>query len=72
MRIADVKTSVVANPPPHYGGAYFVVLKLTTNDKIEEFGEVYGIPFHPDKVTQMIGDVVQRYVIGWEPFKIES
>jgi len=30
------------------------------------------VPFHPDKVTQLIEDVVERYVIGWEPFKIES
>ena len=30
------------------------------------------MPFHPDKVTQLIEDVVERYVIGWEPFKIES
>ena len=72
MKIADVKTYVVANPPPHHGGAYFVFLKLTTNDNIEGFGAVYGVPFHPDKVTQLIEDVVERYVIGWEPFKIES
>lgn len=72
MRIADVKTYVVANPPPYHGGAYFVFLKLTTNDKIEGFGEVYGVPFRPDKVTQLIEDVAERYVIGGDPFKIES
>ena len=44
MRIADVKTYVVANPPPYHGGAYFIFLKLTTNDNIEGFGEVYGVP----------------------------
>ena len=38
MRVADVKTYVVANPPPHHGGAYFVFLKLTTDDNIEGFG----------------------------------
>lgn len=72
MKIADVKTYVVANPPPYHGGAYFVFLKLTTDDKIEGFGEVYGVPFHPNVVTRMIEDVVERYVIGWVPFKIES
>ena len=61
MRIADVKTYVVANPPPHKGGAYFVFLKLTTDDNVEGFGEVYGVPFHPDKVTRLIEDVVERY-----------
>ena len=72
MKITDVKTYVVANPPPHYGGAYFVFLKLTTDNKIEGFGEVYGVPFHPHKVAQLIEDVVDRYVLGWDPFKIES
>ena len=71
MKISDLKTYVVANPPPHHGGAYFIFLKLTTDDQIEGFGEVYGVPFHPHKVTQLIEDVVERYVIGCEPFKIE-
>ena len=72
MKIADVQTYVVANPPPHHGGAYFVFLKLTTDDNIEGFGEVYGVPFHPHKVTQLIEDVVERYGLGWDPFRIES
>ena len=36
------------------------------------FGEVYGVPFQPGKVAQLIEDVVERYVIGWDPFKIEK
>ncbi len=72
MKIKDVKTYVVANPPPHHGGAYFVFLKLTTDDNVQGFGEVYGVPFHPDKVTLLIEDVVERYVVGWDPFRIES
>jgi 2-dehydro-3-deoxyphosphogalactonate aldolase len=72
MKIANVKTYVVANPPPHHGGAYFVFLKLTTDDGVEGFGEVYGVPFHPDMVARLIEDVVERYVIGWDPFRIES
>ena len=71
MKIADLKTYVVANPPLPYGGPYFVFLKLTTDDNIEGFGEVYGVPFGPHKVTQLIEDVVERHVIGWDPFKIE-
>lgn len=72
MIIKDLKTFVVGNPPPHYGGAYFVFLKLTTDTNIHGFGEAYGVPFHPSKVTQMIEDVVERYVIGHDPFNIES
>ena len=29
------------------------------------------MPFSPHKVTQLIEDLVERYVIGWDPFKIE-
>ena len=72
MKIKELKTYVVANPPPHNGGLYFVFLKITTDNGIEGIGEVYGAPFHPDKVALLIEDVVERFVIGWDPFRIES
>ncbi len=72
MKIKELKTYVVANPPPHNGGLYFVFLKLTTDNGIEGVGEVYGAPFHPNKVALLIEDVVERFVIDWDPFRIES
>ncbi len=71
MKITDVKTYVVGNPPPHYGGLYFVFLKLTTDSGVEGFGEVYSVPFHPDVVARMVEDVCARHVIGSDPFRIE-
>ncbi len=71
MKIVDVKTYVVENPPPHYGGLYWVFLKLTTDNGIEGFGEAYSVPFHPQIVVRMIEDVFERYVRGSDPFKIE-
>jgi 2-dehydro-3-deoxyphosphogalactonate aldolase len=71
MRIVDVKTFVVGNPPPHFGGRYFVFLKLLTDGGIEGVGEVYGVPFHPQVVARMIEDVCARHVVGADPFKIE-
>jgi 2-dehydro-3-deoxyphosphogalactonate aldolase len=71
MKIADLKTHVVGNPPPHHGGPYFVFLKLTTDSGIEGFGEIYCVPFHPHVVVHMVEDVVERYVMGADPFKIE-
>jgi 2-dehydro-3-deoxyphosphogalactonate aldolase len=71
MKITDVKTWVVANPPPHHGGPYWVFLKLTTDDKIEGFGESYGVPFDPNLVARLIEDVAERHVIGSDPFGIE-
>jgi 2-dehydro-3-deoxyphosphogalactonate aldolase len=72
MKITDIKSYVVANPPPHHGGPYFVFLKLITDDKTEGFGETYGVPFHPNMVSRLIEDVGERYVIGYDPFRIES
>ena len=72
MKIADLKTYVVENPPPHHGGPYWVFLKLTTDTGIDGFGEVYGVPFGPHRVTQLIEDIAERYVEGHDPFKIET
>jgi len=71
MKITEVKTYVVGNPPPHYGGLYWIFVKLTADDGVEGFGEVYSVPFHPNTVAKMIEDVGERYVIGSDPFKIE-
>ena len=30
MKLTDIQTFVVGNPPPHFGGRYFVFVKLTT------------------------------------------
>jgi 2-dehydro-3-deoxyphosphogalactonate aldolase len=71
MKITDFKTFVVGVPPPHYGGRYWIFLKLTTDSGINGYGEAYSIPFHPHVVARMIEDVCQRKVIGEDPFQIE-
>ncbi len=71
MKITDIKTYVVENPPPHYGGLYWVFLKLTTDNGVSGFGEAYSVPFHPQVVARMIEDVFERCVAGSDPFKIE-
>jgi galactonate dehydratase len=71
MKIADVKTFVVGNPPPHFGGRYWIFLKLVTDGGVAGYGEVYSVPFHPHVVARMIEDVCARYVVGADPFQIE-
>ena len=71
MIIKELKTFVVGNPPPHFGGRYFIFLKLVTDSGIEGFGEVYAATFGPQTLTRMIEDVCERHVIGADPFKIE-
>src|SRR5918994_4105618 len=57
MKLKEIKTFVVGNPPPHFGGRYFVFVKLTTDDNICGVGEAYCIPFHPDLVAKMLEDL---------------
>ncbi len=67
MKITDVKTFVVGNPPPGFGGRYFVFIKLITDEGIEGLGEVYNLPYHPSVVEHMVRDVVERCVVGKDP-----
>jgi len=71
MKLKDIRTFVVGNPPPHYGGRYFVFVKLTTDGNVHGVGEAYCVPFHPDIVARMLEDVFARYLAGEDPHNIE-
>ncbi len=72
MRIAGLRTYVVGNPPPSFGGRYFVFLTLTTDDGVTGVGEVYAGSLHPTVVASAIEDVFERHVDGRDPFRIET
>ena len=72
MKVVGLETFVVGNPPPSYGGKYFVFLKLITEDGIEGVGEVYAATFHPRALEAMISDVFERHVEGADPFHVEA
>jgi 2-dehydro-3-deoxyphosphogalactonate aldolase len=72
MKLTDIETFVVGNPPPHFGGRYFVFVKLTTSDGVSGIGEAYCVPFDPHLVAKMIEDVFARYVCGNDPHDIET
>ena len=72
MKLTDIETYVVGNPPPHYGGRYFVFVKLTTDGNVEGIGEAYCVPFDPHLVEKLIVDVFQRYLQGQDPHHIEK
>jgi galactonate dehydratase len=72
VKLTDIKTFVVGNPPPHFGGRYFVFVKLTTDGNVSGIGEAYCVPFAPHLVAQMIEDVFDRYVRGNDPHDIET
>ena len=72
MKVVDIKTFVVGNPPPRFGGRYWIFLKLTTDSGIVGYGEVYTATFSPHIVEQMIVNVAERHVIGQDPSQIET
>ena len=39
MKLTDIETFVVGNPPPHFGGRYFVFVKITTDCGISGIGQ---------------------------------
>lgn len=71
MKVAELRTHVVGNPPPSFGGRYFVLLQLVTDDGVVGVGEVYAATFHPRVVERMIEDVFERHVVGADPFHVE-
>ena len=72
MKLTSIKTFVVGNPPPHFGGRYFVFVKLETDNGSTGLGEAYCVPFSPHLVAQMCEDVFARYLESCDPHDIES
>jgi len=72
MIINHFETFVVANPPPHFGGRYFIFVKLVTDTGIVGYGEVYCATFSAHVVEAMLKDTAERFVIGHDPFRIEQ
>ena len=72
MKIADVKTFVVGNPPPGMGGKYFIFVKLVTDGGVTGWGEAYNASFGPHVTARMIEDCAERYLLGRDPHDIET
>lgn len=71
MKLQDLEIFVVGNPPPCWGGRYFIFVKLTTDNGISGYGEVYAAAVGPDAMKAVIGDVFARHMAGENPENIE-
>ena len=71
MRVVDCEVLVVGNPPPHRGGRYFVLVKLTSADGIVGWGEAYGAAFGPAVMKAAIEDAFARHLEGQDPRDVE-
>ena len=71
MKIAAMQSHIVAVPPPHIGGMYWIFVSLQTRCGIEGVGEVYASTFHPEVMVKVLDDVFDRYLKGHDPHHIE-
>ena len=72
MKLATQTSYIVKNPPPGFGGRYFIFVTLTTSCGITGTGEIYAASFAPEVITAMASDIFQRYLEGQNPFQIEQ
>lgn len=71
MKIIALETHVVAVPPPHVGGMYWLFVTLTTDCGITGVGEIYAATFHPKVMVPAIADVFERYLLDHAPHHVE-
>ena len=71
MRLQDLDIFVTGTPPPGWGGNYWIFVKLTTDDGIAGYGEVYATSVGPEAMRAVIGDVFARHMQGENPENVE-
>ncbi len=71
MKLADLEIIITAPPAPGWGGRYWILVKLTTDDGIAGWGECYGASVGPEAMRAVIEDVFARHMAGSSPENIE-
>jgi galactonate dehydratase len=71
VKVTEVETFVVGNPPPSFGGAYFVIVKVVTDDGLVGYGEAYGATFRSHVMAAAIEDLADQCLIGRDPHHVE-
>jgi L-alanine-DL-glutamate epimerase-like enolase superfamily enzyme len=72
MRLNDIETFVVGNPPPRRGGRYFIFLTLRTACGITGVGEIYAASFSPHLIAKLAEDLFARWFEGEDPRRLEA
>ena len=71
MKLTSLETFTVGNPPPGFGGRYFIFVRLRTACGLAGVGEIYSAAFGPAIVCAMARDVFDRYLADRSPSHIE-
>jgi L-alanine-DL-glutamate epimerase-like enolase superfamily enzyme len=71
MKLSELEIFVVGNPPPGWGGRYFVFVKVTASNGLVGYGEVYSASVGPKAMRAVIEDVFERHMAGENPENTE-
>jgi galactonate dehydratase len=71
MKLSELEIFVVGNPPPGWGGRYFVFVKITASNGLVGYGEVYSASVGPEAMRAVIEDVFERHMAGENPENTE-
>ncbi len=71
MKLLDLDIIVTSPPAPGWGGRYWILVKLTTDDGITGWGECYASSIGPEAMKPVIRDVFERHMLGENPENIE-
>ncbi|RED12292.1 mandelate racemase/muconate lactonizing enzyme family protein [Pontivivens insulae] len=72
MKLDAVEIFTVGNPPPGYGGRYFLLVKVHTDTGLHGWGECYAAAVGPTAMHAVIEDVFNRHMRGCDPAEIEK
>ncbi|QGX98899.1 mandelate racemase/muconate lactonizing enzyme family protein [Roseovarius faecimaris] len=71
MKLKDLDIIITSPPAPGWGGRYWILVKLTTEDGITGWGECYASTVSPEAMRPVIEDVFARHMAGESPENIE-
>ena len=71
MKLQALDVLITSPPAPGWGGRYWILVKLTTNDGITGWGECYASSVGPEAMRAVIEDVFSRYFEGENPENVE-
>jgi len=71
VKLSELEIFVVGNPPPGWGGRYFVFVKITASNGLVGYGEVYSASVGPEAMRAVIEDVFERHMAGENPENTE-
>jgi L-alanine-DL-glutamate epimerase-like enolase superfamily enzyme len=72
MKLQDLDIIVTAPPAPGWGGRYWILVKVTTDNGITGWGECYASSIGPEAMRHVITDVFERHMMGENPANVEK